>query len=129
LGHPADPPPDEVARHSGEESVSAVSAKSPSPSAFDERFLARRRERMAAVGALRLRDALWPPERAMRVGASPANRLSALTLVPEAAATALDASQWDDDGGAAVAPDRTEGRRPDDLGLRRVQDTTETGST
>ena len=50
-----------------------------------------------------------PPEldaasaaRAMTAAASPANRLSALTLITESsAAAAPDASTWDDDGGSA----------------------------
>jgi hypothetical protein len=103
-----------VARHSGEESVSAVSAKSPFPSVFDERALALRRERMAAVGAMRLRNALWPgaddvAEQTMKVAASPANRFGKLTLVPEATGTDPDGSQSDDDdGGPVVAPARPE---------------------
>ena len=102
-----------MARHSGVESVSAVSANSPFTSAFDERALALRRERMAAAGAMRLRNALWPraddvPERALRVAASPANRLGKLTLVHEDTGTDSDGSPSDDDGGAAVAPGRPE---------------------
>jgi hypothetical protein len=86
-----------------------VSAKSPFPSAFDERALALRRERMAAAGAMRLRNALWPgggdvAERALRVAASPVNRLRKLHLVSEATGTDSDGSPSDDDGGAAVAP-------------------------
>jgi hypothetical protein len=103
-----------------------VTAKSPSPSALDERVLARRRERMAAVGALRLRNALWP-------GADDGvPRLAGpqLLVVPpelgsdvaERAMRVADASQGDDGGGAAVAPAQSQGRRPDELALRAVQD-------
>ena len=104
-----------MARHSGVESVSAVSAKSPFPSAFDERALSLRRERMAAVGAMRLRNALWPggddaPERALRVAASPANRLGKLHLVPEATGTDSDGSLSDDDDGVLRSALRPGGR-------------------
>jgi hypothetical protein len=60
--------------------------------------------RMGGASVLQL--LVVPPElgadvagRAMRAAASPANVMPAMTLVAEAAATAPDASRWDDDGG------------------------------
>jgi hypothetical protein len=60
-------------------------------------------------GASILQLVVLPPEldadaaaRAMRAAASPANRLSALTLVAEAAVASPDAARWDDDGGTGA---------------------------
>ena len=80
----------------------------PFQTAFDDRDRQRAHDRLGTVdgvGAVRLRDPMWPGEderrrRPRRPAGSVSSRTPpALTLIAEATVRASDASRWDDDGG------------------------------